>query len=106
MTQTNESPAGAPAPNRARTHARVTKPIHGTAAQQACATIERRFAGIDSFDPEQVAKELDGKVALIAQGERQRLVENRRRLRAERQALDPVRRLLDGIERLSLRGGA
>lgn len=57
MAQTNESPVGVSAPNRARTIAQAKERQHGTAAQLAIATIEKRLSGNEHFDADQVALE-------------------------------------------------
>jgi hypothetical protein len=105
MSQTNESPVGVSAPNRARTIAQANEPQHRTAARLAIATIEKRLSGNEHFDADQVAMEHAALVAPIDLRERAHAAAERQRIRAARRAQDPLWRLMAAIEQIAARGG-
>ncbi len=105
MTQTNESPAGVDAPNRARTTAQANELHHGNAALLAMATIERRLSGNERFDARQVALEHAALVAPIDHRERLCAEAERQRVRASLRAKSPLWRLVEAVEQVAARGG-
>jgi anti-sigma-K factor RskA len=105
MTQTNESPVGVDAPNRARTTAQANEPRHGTAARLAKATIERRLSGNERFDAEQIALEHAALVARIDRREGRRAENERQRIRASLRAKNPFWRLMEAVEQIVAQGG-